>query len=100
MAQGIASKPFDRALEFNLTPQTRGLLRADASDSVYYQVLNQRGELVSGDNALRLPAHNAAPDPSMHGGERGRVMQPLYQSLGANVDGSGLELAIVQEIAQ
>lgn len=111
VAQGIASKPFDRALEFNLqalmqfvvvngnqvafnlTPQARDLLRADDSDSVYYQVLNQRGELVSGDDALPLPAHNAAPEP-------GRVLlrddvlrndevRVAYAWLSRSADGNG-----------
>ena len=62
VAQGIASKPFDRALEFNLqaltqfavtrndvvsfnlTPHARDLLRADDSDLVYYQLVDPRGE--------------------------------------------------------
>ncbi|NIC42892.1 sensor histidine kinase N-terminal domain-containing protein, partial [Aquabacterium sp. A08] len=56
VAQGIASKPYDRALEFNLqaltqfvvvrdnltqfnlTAQARDLLRADDTDLVFYQV--------------------------------------------------------------
>jgi two-component system sensor histidine kinase TctE len=73
VAQGIASKPFDRALEFNLQAltqivqqdngrvrfelgkQARDLLRADDSDIVYHQVLDGRGELVSGDSDLPPP---------------------------------------------
>ena len=73
VAQGIASKPFDRALEFNLQAltqivqqeggrvrfvldkQARDLLRADDSDIVYHQVLDGRGELVSGDGDLPPP---------------------------------------------
>jgi two-component system, OmpR family, sensor histidine kinase TctE len=85
VAQGIASKPFDRALEFNLlaltqfvvakdnavqfnlTPQARDLLRADDSDLVYYQVLDPRGELISGEVDFPLPHDNETPEP-------GRVM--------------------------
>ncbi len=85
VAQGIASKPFDRALEFNLqaltqfvvsqgdrvsfnlTPQARDLLRADDSDLVYYQVLDPRGELISGESDFPLPRDNETPEP-------GRVM--------------------------
>jgi len=85
VAQGIASKPFDRALEFNLqaltqfvvsqndrvsfnlTPQARDLLRADDSDLVYYQVLDPRGELISGESDFPLPQDNETPEP-------GRVM--------------------------
>jgi len=73
VAQGIASKPFDRALEFNLQAltqivqqdngrvrfelgkQARDLLRADDSDIVYHQVLDSRGQLVSGDSDLPPP---------------------------------------------
>lgn len=85
VAQGIASKPFDRALEFNLlalsqfvvakdkvvsfelTPQARDLLRADDSDLIYYQVRDLRGKLVSGEVNFPLPQDNESPEP-------GRVM--------------------------
>lgn len=85
VAQGIATKPFDRALEFNLqaltqfvvakdgrvsfnlTPQARDLLRADDSDLVYYQVLDPRGQLISGDSDFPLPDDDETPEP-------GRVM--------------------------
>ena len=67
VAQGIASKPFDRALEFNLqaltqfvvtkddkvsfnlTPQARDLLKADDSDQVYYQLKDLRQGVISGE---------------------------------------------------
>jgi two-component system sensor histidine kinase TctE len=73
VAQGIAGKPFDRALEynaialaqlvsvngnkaqFNLPLPARELLRADDSDTVYYQVLGTGGEYLSGERALPLP---------------------------------------------
>ena len=73
VAQSIAGKPFDRALEynvgalaqlvtvsnnraqFNLPLPARELLRADDSDTVYYQVLGSRGELLSGERDLPLP---------------------------------------------
>ena len=85
VAQGIANKPFDRALEFNLlaltqfviakgdavsfslTPQARDLLRADDSDLVYYQVLDPRGDHISGETDFPLPQDNETPEP-------GRVM--------------------------
>jgi two-component system, OmpR family, sensor histidine kinase TctE len=81
VAQGIASKPFDRALEFNLqaltqfvvssgdhvsfnlTPQARDLLRADDSDLVYYQLLDPRGEIISGETDFPLPRDNETPEP-------------------------------------
>ncbi len=81
VAQGIATKPFDRELEFNLqaltqfvvaknkrvsfnlTPQARDLLRADDSDLVYYQVLGVRGELISGEGDFPLPRDSETPEP-------------------------------------
>jgi len=81
VAQGIASKPFDRALEFDLlaltqfvvsqesqvrfdlTPQARDLLRADDSDLVYYQVMDARGEVISGESDFPLPRDNVSPEP-------------------------------------
>ncbi len=73
VAQNIAGKPFDRALEynvqalsklvvvknrqvqFNLTAPAREILRADDTDLVFYQVLGARGELISGERELPLP---------------------------------------------
>ncbi len=81
VAQSIATKPFDRALEFNLqaltqfvvtkdnrvsfnlTPQARDLLRADDSDLVYYQLLDARGELISGESDFPLPRDIETPEP-------------------------------------
>jgi two-component system sensor histidine kinase TctE len=74
VAQSIAGKPFDRALEynvqalgqlvvvqnqkatFNLTQPARELLRADDSDLVYFQVLGARAELLAGERDFPLPA--------------------------------------------
>ena len=73
VAQNIAGKPFDRALEynvqalaklvvvknnavqFNLTGPAREILRADDTDLVYYQVVGTRGETLSGERDLPLP---------------------------------------------
>lgn len=73
VAQNIAGKPFDRALEynvqalaqlvtvqqrrvvFNLPQPARELLRADDSDMVYYQVIGTGGELLSGERDLPQP---------------------------------------------
>ena len=81
VAQSIANAPFDRGLAdavgalTNHIQETRGavtlqlpisareLLRADATDSVYYMVLGLRGELVAGDNDLPLPAEDVRPVP-------------------------------------
>ena len=82
VAQGIANKPYDRELgemartlglqvatepapgdatarkgrsRYALAPEAAALLRADESDTVYYQVLGLRGELLSGDAQLPVP---------------------------------------------
>ena len=73
VAQGIAGKPFDRALEYNvgalaqlitinkdraqfvLPLPARELLRADDADTVYYQVLGSKGEVLSGEKELPAP---------------------------------------------
>ncbi len=75
VAQGIADKPFDRALvynvqalaqlvsvgpgsrvQFNLPLPASEILRADDADLVYYQVLGVKGEYLSGEKELPLPA--------------------------------------------
>ena len=79
VAQGVAGKPFDRALEYNvgelstlvtvkdhqvqfsLPLPERQLLHADDSDTVYYQVLGARGEFLSGERDLPLPPAEEAP---------------------------------------
>jgi len=76
VAQGIAGKPFDRALEYNvgalaqlvtvsdnnaqfvLPLPARELLRADDTDTVYYQVLGAKGEYLSGEQGLPLPPND------------------------------------------
>jgi two-component system sensor histidine kinase TctE len=74
VAQSIANQPYDRALgetaralsqqvgvdadgrlAFVLPPGALKLLRADAADDVYFQVLGPRGEFVGGDRALPVP---------------------------------------------
>ena len=73
VAQNIAGKPFDRALEFNaqalakfvvvkneqvqfnLTGPAREILRADDTDSVYYQVIGPKGEFLAGERAVPQP---------------------------------------------
>ena len=79
VAQSIAGKPFDRALEynlqalaqlvtvqyghpsFNLPGPAREILRADDADQVYYQVKTGTGELLSGDRDLPPPPTDEAP---------------------------------------
>ena len=73
VAQSLANKPFDRALEynvhalaqlimvesdgritFNLPLPASEILRADESDMVFYQVLDNRGQHLSGDRDFPL----------------------------------------------
>jgi two-component system sensor histidine kinase TctE len=81
VAQGIAGKPFDRALEYNvgalaqlvtvnhnraqfvLPLPARELLRADDADTVYYQVLGSNGEYLSGEKNLPLPPEEEKLSP-------------------------------------
>lgn len=73
VAQELANKPFDRALEYNaqalaqllvvsdgqlqfyLPRPASELLRADDSDMVYYQVLGVKGVLLSGEREFPMP---------------------------------------------
>lgn len=78
VAQGIANRPYDRELgemartlglqvaaeappgrqgrsRYALAPEAAALLRADEADTVFYQVLGLRGELLSGDGTLPVP---------------------------------------------
>jgi two-component system sensor histidine kinase TctE len=83
VAKSIANGPFDRALEtdayvlarqihpvngvaeLTLPDSTRDFLRADNIDSVFYQVLGTRGELVTGDRDMPLPREEDRPQPGI-----------------------------------
>ncbi len=83
VAKTIANGPFDRALETDayvlarqITPvngvaelvlpkATLDLLRADNVDSLYFQVLGTRGELVAGEADLPLPRDDDRPPPGL-----------------------------------
>ncbi len=98
VAQGIAGKPFDRALEFNvgalaqlittnhnkaqfvLPLPARELLRADDSDTVYYQVLGPGGEYLSGEKNLPVPPE----DEKMASGEV-RMRDDEFRGVGIKV---------------
>ena len=76
VAQNLANKPFDRALEynahalaqivnvqggethFNLPQPASEILRADDSDAVYYQVLTPTGQFLAGEADLPLPSQD------------------------------------------
>ena len=83
VAKSIANGPFDRALEadayvlarqiqpvngvaeLRLPDATRDFLRADNPDSVFFQVLGTRGELVGGDRDMPLPHDDDRPQPGI-----------------------------------
>ncbi len=74
VAQNLANKPFDRALEynvhalaqlvgvqggktyFNLPQPASEILRADDSDAVYYQVMSPSGRFLAGESELPRPS--------------------------------------------
>ena len=115
VAQNIADKPFDRALEynvqalaqlvvvkngqahFNLPQPARELLRADDSDQIYYQVLGLRGELLSGEKEVPAPPENiksSAWEVKLEGGKtndaavvHGDIGDTLGSNLGENFRG-------------
>lgn len=95
VAQGLAAQPYDRALTeiarslanqlahpgrpLALPPETRFWLQSDEDDTVLFQVLGQRGELLAGDRRLPVPDAQELPGaPLMRdeelGGERMRVV--------------------------
>ena len=81
VAQGLANKPFDRALEynahalaqlvtvqhnklqFNLPQPASEILRADDSDIVYYQVMGPGHKFLSGERDLPPPDEDDRPLP-------------------------------------
>ena len=83
VAKSIANGPFDRALEtdayvlarqihpvngvaeLSLADSARDFLRPDNIDSVFYQVLGTRGELVSGKSEMPLPRDEDRPPPGL-----------------------------------
>lgn len=92
VAQGLANKPFDRALEYNahalaqlvnvadgrvqfhLPQPASEILRADGSDNVYYQVSGPGGQFLSGERDLPAPPeHGAAGAPAPEENAPGEV---------------------------
>lgn len=82
VAQGLANKPFDRALEynaqalaqlltvqrgkvqFNLPQSASEILRADESDTIFFQVRGVKGEYLAGERDLPVPPDSGQPPPS------------------------------------
>ncbi len=81
VAQNIATKPFDRALVFNLETLAQGVqfratasdimindamrdrLRTDDSDLLYYQIMSPNGLIVEGDPDFPSPRGDVPPLP-------------------------------------
>jgi two-component system, OmpR family, sensor histidine kinase TctE len=116
VAQNIAGKPFDRALEynvqalaklvvvknkqvqFNLSAPAREILRADDSDRVYYQVLGTHGEYLGGEHDLPTPPDEDRPtDGEVRLREdiiRGEDVRVAYTWI--NVEAAGAAPVLVQ----
>ncbi len=119
VAQNIAGKPFDRALEysvgalaqlvrvqdkrvqFEMPRLAHELLQADDAGQVYYQVRGARGEHLSGEPALPAPPSNEAPffgkvrfrDASMYDG----AVRIAYTWIKLDIPGSQPALVQVAE---
>ncbi len=57
--------PANGVAELSLPPSARDFLRADNIDSVFFQVLGTRGELVGGDADIPLPPDEDLPPPGL-----------------------------------
>ncbi len=118
VAQGLANKPFDRALVYNVQalaqqvrlgpdnsvqfslPQTaRELLRADETDLVYYQVRGALNEHLSGERDLPLPQPNEPKGNSYEVHIRDDEMRGLEVRVAytwISLDAEGTRPALVQ----
>ena len=67
-------------MQFNLPLPARELLRADDADKVYYQILGLRGEFISGERDLPLPADEDSGVP----GEV-RIRDDEYQGIDVKI---------------
>ncbi len=110
VAQNIAGKPFDRALEynvqalaklvavknnqvqFNLTAPAREILRADDTDLVYYQVTGTQGEHLSGELDLPAPPED---DKGIDG--EVRLREDIVQGQGVRVAYTWMKVDVMVE---
>jgi two-component system, OmpR family, sensor histidine kinase TctE len=119
VAQSIAAKPFDRALEhnvqalaqlvtvqdkraaFNLPQPAREILRADDSDLVYFQVLGPGGELLGGERDFPAPSEEEVPligEVKLRDDEmRGQDLRIAYTWVRLDVPGTAPVLVQVAE---
>lgn len=117
VAQGIADKPYDRALvynvqalsqlltvnrnrlQFNLPAAATDILRADDADLVYFQVLGAGGELLGGERDLPEPPTDAfarAPDQVHLRDDEFRGLEVRVAALRVPLAGSDEPAALVQ----
>jgi two-component system sensor histidine kinase TctE len=118
VAQGLANKPFDRALiynvqalaqqvrlgpdkrvQFSLPQPASELLRADETDMVYYQVTGNQSEHLSGDRELPLPKPNEPKGSSYEVHIRDDEMRGLEVRVAytwIQLDAQGTRPALVQ----
>ena len=118
VAQGLANKPFDRALvynvqalaqqvklgadkrvEFSLPQPASELLRADETDLVYYQVRGAQNEHLSGERDLPLPKPNEPKGSSYEVHIRDDEMRGLEVRVAytwIRLDAQGMRPALVQ----
>jgi len=119
VAQGIAGKPFDRALEYKVSalaklvamqksasqfilPQAASaVLSADGTDTVHYQVTGDSGELLSGEKDLPAPQDDErAPPGEMRLREtqwRGQDLKVAYMWVVLDLPGDPFVLIQVAE---
>jgi two-component system sensor histidine kinase TctE len=110
VAQGLANKPFDRALIYNVQALAQQvtlgpdkpaseLLRADETDLVYYQVLGGNKEHLSGDRDVPLPPANQEKGSSYEVHMRDDEMRGLEVRVAytwIRLDAEGKSPALVQ----
>ncbi|MDP1969058.1 MAG: sensor histidine kinase N-terminal domain-containing protein [Burkholderiaceae bacterium] len=117
VAQSIAGKPFDRALEynaqalaqlitvsaqhqvqFNLPAPAREILHADEADLVYYQVRGTSGEFLSGDRDMPMPlrAERAEPGEVRLRDDEMRGVEVRVAYVWVRLDVPDAQLALVQ----
>jgi len=116
VAQGIAGKPFDRALEYStqvlaqhiavhhdavhfaFAQPVRELMHAEDSDTVYFQVLGPQGQLLGGDPDLPAPPsdqHAAVGEVRIRDVTLGGVDMKVA-SMWVRLDLPGEQMALVQ----
>ena len=119
VAQNIAGKPFDRALEYNVQALAKlivvknqhvhftlggpahEILRADDKDLVFYQVMGTNGEFLSGERDVPMPTdEDKTFDEEVRLREdviHGQLVRVAYTWVKVDVNGAGTVLVQVAE---